>query len=82
MKMNPWVKKKWIKALRSGEYEQTQEYLATEEGYCCLGVLVEECAPEFIKDGRVDLEAHFIPDDLAILWGLEEGRQDELSTNE
>jgi len=43
--MDPKVKEKWIKALRSGEYEQGTHALKTKEGdkvtYCCLGVLCE-----------------------------------------
>jgi len=30
--------KKWVEALRSGEYEQTTENLQDHRGYCCLGV--------------------------------------------
>lgn len=37
MKKN--VADKWVKALRSGEYEQTVETLQDAGGYCCLGVL-------------------------------------------
>lgn len=29
----------WLSALRSGEYEQIEGFLYTEEGKCCLGVL-------------------------------------------
>lgn len=32
-------RKKWIAALRSGEYEQGVEYLCSDGKYCCLGVL-------------------------------------------
>lgn len=39
--MNQPVVKEWVSALRSGEYEQAKEVLATEHGYCCLGVLCE-----------------------------------------
>ena len=28
----------WIKALRSGEYEQSKHALQDNKGYCCLGV--------------------------------------------
>ena len=35
-------RKKWIEALRSGEYGQTKEVLCDGEGnYCCLGVLCQ-----------------------------------------
>jgi len=40
--MDAGLKEKWIKALRSGEYEQTQGLLHRgETGFCCLGVLCE-----------------------------------------
>jgi len=41
MKMNPEVKEKWVKALRSGEYKQGREYLRKDDKYCCLGVLCD-----------------------------------------
>ena len=37
--MDKAIKQKWIKALRSGRYKQTTEYLYIGGGYCCLGVL-------------------------------------------
>lgn len=44
-RMNQQIKKLWVDALRSGEYEQGQEYLKREEEsgakHCCLGVLCE-----------------------------------------
>ena len=30
--------KKWVAALRSGEYKQGFGYLRSDEGFCCLGV--------------------------------------------
>ena len=41
--------KKVVKALRSGEYSQTQETLQDENGYCCLGVM---CAVFEKETGR------------------------------
>ena len=35
------IKTKWIAALRSGQYEQTDMRLRNNEGYCCLGVLCD-----------------------------------------
>jgi hypothetical protein len=32
---------KWVRALRSGKYKQTESYLQNEKGFCCLGVLCE-----------------------------------------
>jgi hypothetical protein len=39
--MNPEVKKLWLEALRSGNYEQTRFFLRDKRGYCCLGVLCD-----------------------------------------
>lgn len=33
--------KRWVEALRSGQYEQTRNDLRDENGYCCLGVACE-----------------------------------------
>ena len=33
-------KDKWLKALRSGQYTQARERLKCEQGFCCLGVLM------------------------------------------
>lgn len=41
MVMSKIVKKKWLNALRSGDYKQTTGALQDEKGYCCLGVLCE-----------------------------------------
>jgi hypothetical protein len=45
--MNPDLKKRWVAALRSGEYEQGEgllSYTETASGityYCCIGVLCD-----------------------------------------
>ncbi len=36
----------WVKALRSGEYDQTQEHLQDAHGYCCLGVACKIFIPK------------------------------------
>ena len=45
MKMPELMKKKWLAALRSGEYDQGQGRLCTVDNtaYCCLGVLQMVC---------------------------------------
>jgi hypothetical protein len=35
------IKSKWLAALRSGQYEQTDMRLRHDGGYCCLGVLCD-----------------------------------------
>jgi hypothetical protein len=50
--MNPQIKQKWVSALRSGEYQQTQERLRKEDGFCCLGVLCDL----YIKENNVEWE--------------------------
>lgn len=44
--MNPEVKKRWVAALRSGEYVQGNDAMCVrseyaEDSYCCLGVLAD-----------------------------------------
>lgn len=39
--MNPTIKKEWVAALRSGEYEQGTGYLRSGNEFCCLGVLCD-----------------------------------------
>ncbi len=51
--MDQDIKKRWTDALRSGNYDQTKNWLADSEGYCCLGVLCEIA----VQDGVVFREA-------------------------
>ena len=39
--MNSEIKKRWIAALRSGEYKQTTHQLKKHKNFCCLGVLTD-----------------------------------------
>ena len=39
--MKKTIKKKWLAALRSGKYKQTEGMLKNKEGFCCLGVLCD-----------------------------------------
>lgn len=51
---DPELKSRWIAALRSGDYEQGQGALKTNDGadsqHCCLGVLCELVAPEGFQE--------------------------------
>lgn len=87
--MNKWVKRKWVRALRSGEYTQGQGWLVQgtdEEGYrhCCLGVLACEMVPEYVRrqgtsEPGVDKKTDLLPDDLGIMFGLDFATQDRLA---
>jgi hypothetical protein len=48
--MNPEIKQQWLKALRSGEYEQDTSSLRTTCGFCCLGVLTDLYLKEHNKE--------------------------------
>jgi hypothetical protein len=39
--MNKKLKQRWVDALRSGDYPQTQCELTNGAGFCCLGVLCD-----------------------------------------
>lgn len=39
--MTPSIKQAWIKALRSGKYQQGKENLCALGKFCCLGVLTD-----------------------------------------
>ena len=53
--MNKDIKKKWVDALRSGEYKQGQGRLKNEKNeYCCLGVLCDLAVKEgVVQEKRV-----------------------------
>lgn len=55
--MNTELKAKWIKALRSGEYEQGQRFLCLDGAYCCLGVLreIQEPGARYHYEGTSEL---------------------------
>lgn len=69
---------KWLKALRSGEYEQARDALRTDDAdgvarYCCLGV-----ACEVWTDGKFDWQNHrneggeeLLPGNLYLAAGIE-----------
>ena len=60
MAMHPEVKTKWLEALRSGNYEQTEGRLRDHKGHCCIGVLacvLKADFPEIIKDYSIEIDA-------------------------
>lgn len=51
--MDQDIKRRWVEALRSGEYKQGQGALKCEGQFCCLGVLCDLHAKE-TSTGWVD----------------------------
>jgi hypothetical protein len=77
------LKAKWIDALRSGEYQQTDSVLHTvvqgEDRYCCLGVLCKVMGAKF--DEWQDYDDYVSYDHVPILDDrmLADGDAEELS---
>lgn len=60
--MKKSVMKKWVKALRSGKYQQTIGSLKNVDGYCCLGVLCDiSKLSKFNNDARYFDEEGLLP---------------------
>lgn len=52
-KLDPEIKAKWLRALRSGEYEQARSVLKSPQGgFCCLGVLADVCGAKWSEMTR------------------------------
>lgn len=73
--MNQAIKRKWVKALRSGEYAQCTGALYSGGAYCCLGVLHEITQ----KERPPELWALMEETKLLLEWGLEGGDAGELA---
>ncbi len=57
--MKQAIKKKWLKALRSGEYEQgIGELREDETHYCCLGVLGDILGIKWGKEYKLGKAEH------------------------
>lgn len=80
MTMNPEVKTLWLKALRSGEYEQGQGFLNRRGKFCCLGVLcdlavrsgveVEVEVYPFASEHLYDGDGSTLPESVKVWAGL------------
>lgn len=66
--------KKWVAALRSGEYKQVRERLRGSDGFCCLGVACDL----YIRDQELNWDDMVcglvgMPRDVAYHFGLRSG---------
>jgi len=92
---NKRLKKRWIKALRSGEYKQARRSLLKidnkgKESFCCLGVLCnEELDDDWVREGgndygflrkqSEDVDSSELPEDFRIKIGLSDTDQRTLT---
>ncbi len=62
------IKKKWVEALRSGDYVQASGQLKNEDAFCCLGVLCDLWIKEEDGSWGYGLD-HTVPPGRAMLIG-------------
>ena len=65
-KLTPKVKKAWVGALRSGNYDQIEGYLRLGNGYCCLGVLCDLGSGKWRKPTEAESKGEGLPHDAKI----------------
>lgn len=65
--------KRWVAALRSGEYQQCRFFLKKENSFCCLGVACDIYAKETNNnwdDNRMLGNSTCIPDTISSMIGI------------
>lgn len=92
-RVNKEVIRKWVQALRSGEYKQGKDMLKGSDGcFCCLGVLCDLAVKEDViasretdKDGYTffgrENEEYVLPSDVVDWVGLDSDNPDISDTN-
>jgi len=58
--MNADIKKLWVDALRSREYQQSTGQLNSGNGFCCLGVLCDLHSKKKLSDSRNWVEGRYL----------------------
>lgn len=82
--MNPEIKKKWLKALRSGEYKQGRNLLRSNtDHYCCLGVLCDILNPNgWEKSGdsySMNGKTEYLPEDIQLESMVAKDKEEKLA---
>jgi hypothetical protein len=81
-KLDPALKARWVRALRSGRYRQGAEALLTVDGsYCCLGVLakIQRCNFSAVPVDMLDSSSPLREALAKYAGGLSEEDQDTLA---
>lgn len=79
MEMKKKIRKKWVKALKSGKYQQGKESLRSRTNkFCCLGVLCDLAVREGVvkwkkRQGEFSIkkESSYLPDEVKAWAGLD-----------
>lgn len=73
-------RKRWVDALRSGEYQQCTEALRKGDAFCCLGVACDlhakETGGEWVHGCRYLGQEYELPIDVMVWFGLRSPRGD------
>lgn len=77
-------RKRWVAALRSGEYRQTRGELRDAAGFCCLGVACDISGTgkwdgPYYRPRRGLPRRHFPPHYVATLFGIDGALENALS---
>lgn len=75
--MNKTRKKRWLRDLRSGKFNQTTETLMNDDGYCCLGVLA--CKTKGITPAYATAKSLTGIDRLDLLGPVTKAQRDQYS---
>jgi hypothetical protein len=84
--MTPEVKSEWLRALRSGDYQQGKATLRGPNGFCCLGVLCDVVNPNAWVPANVPQagmyrwygERTILPEDFKVAAGVDDDAESEL----
>lgn len=66
--MDSSLKQKWVRALRSGKYQQATGALRNEDGFCCLGVFCDVYDSDKWKEPTPKVDWEDESDDEEFKW--------------
>lgn len=82
--MKPEIAEKWIKALRSGDYNQGKQKLKYNNFFCCLGVLCEIAVKEGVIKPSINDEYEgsslFLPFEVYSTWANMKNNYGEINS--
>lgn len=64
------LQRKWLDALKSGDYKQAKGSLRTSSGYCCLGVACDIVDPDGWNGDKHTGQKSYLPEHVARKLGM------------